>query len=59
MSKDTENRICQNCKSEFIIEPEDFNFYEKIKVPAPTWCPECRMIRVWLAKILGLFLQKL
>lgn len=20
-------------------------FYEKIKVPAPTWCPECRMVR--------------
>ena len=27
------------------MEPEDFNFYEKIKVPPPTWCPECRMIR--------------
>ncbi|MEI7504359.1 MAG: hypothetical protein WCJ61_13850, partial [Paludibacter sp.] len=23
----------------------DFNFYEKIKVPPPTWCSECRMIR--------------
>ncbi|MDI6883259.1 MAG: hypothetical protein QMC93_02170 [Patescibacteria group bacterium] len=40
---------CQNCKKEFVIEPEDFAFYEKIKVPPPTWCPECRMIRrmVW------------
>jgi hypothetical protein len=40
---------CQNCKKDFIIEPDDFNFYEKIKVPAPTWCPECRLIRrlVW------------
>jgi len=28
-----------------MIEPEDFLFYEKIKVPAPTFCPECRMIR--------------
>lgn len=28
-----------------MIEPEDFGFYEKIKVPPPTWCPECRMIR--------------
>ena len=41
----TENRSCQNCKSQFTIEPEDFEFYEKIKVPPPTWCPECRMIR--------------
>lgn len=36
---------CQNCKKEFTIDSEDFNFYEKIKVPPPSWCPECRMIR--------------
>ncbi|MEZ6209424.1 MAG: hypothetical protein R3B64_02530 [Candidatus Paceibacterota bacterium] len=44
-----ENKICQNCKKEFTIESDDFNFYEKIKVPPPTFCPECRMIRrmVW------------
>jgi len=36
---------CQNCKKDFTIETEDFNFYEKIKVPPPTWCPECRIIR--------------
>jgi len=40
-----ETKICQNCHKDFMIEIEDFNFYEKIKVPAPTWCPECRMIR--------------
>lgn len=40
-----ETRSCQNCKNDFTIEPEDFSFYEKMKVPAPTWCPECRMIR--------------
>ncbi|KKP33301.1 MAG: hypothetical protein A2312_04810 [Candidatus Staskawiczbacteria bacterium RIFOXYB2_FULL_32_9] len=40
-----QNKSCQNCKSSFIIEPDDFAFYEKMKVPAPTWCPECRMIR--------------
>ena len=43
-----EIKICQNCKREFVIEPEDFQFYEKIKVPAPSWCPECRMIRRFL-----------
>ncbi|MCF7833772.1 MAG: hypothetical protein K9L98_00200 [Candidatus Pacebacteria bacterium] len=41
----SETRNCQNCKKDFIIEPDDFSFYEKIKVPAPTFCPECRMIR--------------
>jgi len=40
-----EAKVCQNCKKDFIIEPDDFNFYEKIKVPAPTWCPECRFWR--------------
>ncbi len=44
-----EIKNCQNCKQNFTIESEDFNFYEKIKVPPPTWCPECRLIRrlVW------------
>ena len=36
---------CQNCSQNFQIEPEDFQFYEKIQVPPPTFCPECRMIR--------------
>ncbi len=43
MEKEIKN--CQNCKKDFVIEPNDFNFYEKMKVPSPTWCPECRMIR--------------
>ena len=43
MSRET--RSCQNCNNNFTIEPEDFKFYEKIKVPPPTWCPECRMVR--------------
>ncbi|OGI97900.1 hypothetical protein A3A11_02310 [Candidatus Nomurabacteria bacterium RIFCSPLOWO2_01_FULL_43_15] len=40
-----EIKTCQNCKKDFMIEPEDFNFYEKIKVPPPTWCSECRAMR--------------
>ncbi len=40
-----ETKNCQNCKKDFTIEPDDFGFYEKIKVPPPTWCPECRLIR--------------
>jgi len=40
-----ENKVCQNCKKEFVIDADDFAFYEKIKVPAPTWCPDCRLQR--------------
>ena len=49
MNTKTENKNCQNCKKDFTIDSEDFNFYEKIKVPPPTFCPECRAIRrlVW------------
>lgn len=44
-----ETRQCQNCKKDFTIESEDFNFYEKIKVPPPTFCWECRYRRrgIW------------
>lgn len=45
MEHQTEKRICQNCKGDFIIDPEDFVFYDKIKVPPPTFCPECRLVR--------------
>ncbi|MEK7546690.1 MAG: hypothetical protein AAB536_00705 [Patescibacteria group bacterium] len=40
-----ETKICQNCKNNFVIEPEDFDFYKKIDVPPPTWCPQCRLLR--------------
>jgi len=37
-----ETRNCQNCKNDFSIEPEDFDFYERIDVNPPTFCPSCR-----------------
>jgi hypothetical protein len=40
-----ETKICQNCKKDFIIEPDDFSFYEKMQVPPPTFCPMCRVQR--------------
>ncbi len=42
-----EHRQCQNCKTDFVIESEDFNFYQKIQVPPPTFCPMCRAQRRW------------
>ncbi|MBI2609660.1 hypothetical protein HYW53_00595 [Candidatus Giovannonibacteria bacterium] len=41
----SEKRACQNCKCEFEIDASDFKFYEKIQVPPPTFCPECRLQR--------------
>jgi hypothetical protein len=45
----SETRNCQNCKKDFVIDPDDFDFYAKIKVPPPTWCPQCRVVRrmIW------------
>jgi hypothetical protein len=40
-----ETRTCRNCQSQFAIEPDDFSFYEKIGVPTPTLCPQCRLQR--------------
>jgi hypothetical protein len=45
MSNLSEKKICQNCKVDFVIEPEDFDFYKKMKVPPPSWCPNCRSAR--------------
>ncbi len=54
-----ETKICQNCKQDFTIESDDFSFYEKIKVPPPTFCDRCRLQRrlVWM-KGLDLFKRK-
>lgn len=40
-----ENKNCKNCKKDFTIKPDDFSFYEKMKVPPPTFCPDCRSQR--------------
>jgi hypothetical protein len=40
-----ETKQCATCKSKFVIEPDDFTFYEKIKVPPPTFCSSCRWQR--------------
>src|SRR3989338_4491181 len=42
---DIQIKSCQNCRAKFEIAPDDFAFYEKMKVPSPTFCPDCRMQR--------------
>src|SRR3989344_1106554 len=36
-------KICQNCKKDFEIGKEELIFYDKIKVPTPKLCPDCRL----------------
>lgn len=40
-----ETHACKNCKTQFTIAPEDFEFYEKMGTPAPNICPPCRFKR--------------
>ncbi len=42
MEHKSENRICKKCNEDFVIEPDDFGFYEKMGIPAPEQCPQCR-----------------
>ena len=51
MENKNENKICQSCKKDFVIDQDDFGFYEQMKVPVPTWCPDCRLVRrfAWTA----------
>ncbi len=38
-------KVCKNCKNSFEIRKEDLVFYEQIKVPPPSYCPDCRVQR--------------
>ena len=55
----SETKQCKNCKKDFTIEPDDFAFYEKIKVPAPTFCSDCRYQRRLTNRNEWIFYQRL
>ena len=38
-------QTCKNCGKNFEITDTDQKFYEKMTVPSPTFCPECRTQR--------------
>lgn len=44
-----QNKTCKTCATEFTITAGDLEFYEKMGVQAPLWCPDCRFKRraVW------------
>lgn len=51
---------CQNCKQGFVIGDEDLLFYEKMQVPPPTFCPQCRLQRrLSFINVRNLYLRKL
>lgn len=54
-----ETRICQNCKKDFIIEPDDFSFYKKVGVPPPTLCSTCRYQRRLMNRNEWIFYRRL
>jgi len=55
----SETRNCQNCSNQFEIDSQDFAFYERIKVPLPTFCPRCRFQRRLLSwNALNLYKRK-
>lgn len=40
----TETRKCNKCNKQFILDENDFAFYEKMKVCVPEICPDCRFM---------------
>ena len=36
-------KTCTKCQNEFEITASDLKFYEKISVPGPKKCPDCRL----------------
>lgn len=40
-----EETQCENCKIHFKITDSDREFYKKLEVPEPTFCPDCRQQR--------------
>ena len=39
---DSQTKQCEKCNNNFAIEADDIPFYEKMDLPLPTMCPECR-----------------
>ena len=39
------NKVCEHCVVEYQVTDDDLEFYDKLKIPSPGFCPECREIR--------------
>lgn len=51
----SETKLCQNCRQEFGIAPDDPDFYANLGVPVPDQCPQCRWKRQLSFWIFGKF----
>jgi hypothetical protein len=40
-----EMKVCEMCKKDFVVEQADFDFYAKLQVLTPKFCPLCRQER--------------
>lgn len=45
MDKIEHIKQCKNCAKDFSITDKDLEFYKKMEVPEPTFCPSCRQQR--------------
>jgi hypothetical protein len=45
----SETKVCQNCKKDFIFDPQELELLEKLKMPLPSFCAPCQMIErmIW------------
>ncbi|EKD76709.1 MAG: hypothetical protein ACD_43C00015G0002 [uncultured bacterium] len=37
-----EKRLCPQCQQTFIVSDGDLSYYQRLQVPVPTKCPQCR-----------------
>jgi hypothetical protein len=37
--------VCKNCQQTFDIPADDKQYYQRLGLPEPTWCPPCRIQR--------------
>ncbi|MBU0731664.1 hypothetical protein KKC88_02170 [Patescibacteria group bacterium] len=52
-------KSCQNCNKTFPVHDRDVEFYKRIDVPEPTWCPDCRQQRrLSFRNLKNLYLRK-
>ncbi len=51
----SETKICQNCNQNFVIEPDDFAYYERLDLPLPDKCPYCRWKHLLAFWVFGKF----
>ena len=41
---ESQTKMCQNCKKNFILTPQDIGLLEKMRLPAPSFCAHCAMV---------------